>query len=383
MSEPAKSANEIEDVLSSIRRLVSEGQASVAPSRLVLTPAQRVVEPDDPWAPVPDAATAPDATAPVTGAADPAWGLEDRLSDWGEIESSGQEAVEEALAERSVAVPPGPADAIGAVAALSGEAEDDGQDQPAFEAETGDTNWPDAGATRTLRDLALVRGHPVQDAGAEPEVPEQGREDMAVVGEDDAPEHDDAVTDAARVAETPETMPAEDSADDGATPDATTPQDEAAEAVPGEVEAAAVAEANPVAEAENVADAEGVAEAEVAAEASAEAEAEAEAEVAAKAPPRMFSRPIRRNPEPVTGADADSDMDEDDDLDVEDLGDDPQPFSFPETEDGILDEETLRQIVADVVRAELQGVLGQRITRNVRKMVRREVRLALAAQELE
>jgi hypothetical protein len=383
MSEPAKSANEIEDVLSSIRRLVSEGQASVAPSRLVLTPAQRVVEPDDPWAPVPDAATAPDATAPVTGAADPAWGLEDRLSDWGEIESSGQEAVEEALAERSVAVPPGPADAIGAVAALSGEAEDDGQDQPAFEAETGDTNWPDAGATRTLRDLALVRGHPVQDAGAEPEgpaeVPEQGREGMAVVGEGDAPQHDDAVTDAARVAETPETMPAEDSADDGATPDATTPQDEAAEAVPGEVEAAAVAEANPVAEAENVADAEGVAETEVAAEAS----VEAEAEVAAKAPPRMFSRPIRRDPEPVTGADADSDMDEDDDLDVEDLGDDPQPFSFPETEDGILDEETLRQIVADVVRAELQGVLGQRITRNVRKMVRREVRLALAAQELE
>ncbi|BDW84469.1 hypothetical protein [Roseicyclus marinus] len=367
MSEPAKSANEIEDVLSSIRRLVSEGQASVAPSRLVLTPAQRVVEPDDPWAPVPDAATAPDATAPVTGAADPAWGLEDRLSDWGEIESSGQEAVEEALAERSVAVPPGPADAIGAVAALSGEAEDDGQDQPAFEAETGDTNWPDAGATRTLRDLALVRGHPVQDVGAEPEVPEQGREGMAVVGEGDAPQHDDAVTDAARVAETPETMPAEDSADDGATPDATTPQDEGAEAVPGEVEAAAVAEANPVAEAENMADAEGV----------------AETEVAAKAPPRMFSRPIRRDPEPVTGADADSDMDEDDDLDVEDLGDDPQPFSFPETEDGILDEETLRQIVADVVRAELQGVLGQRITRNVRKMVRREVRLALAAQELE
>jgi hypothetical protein len=145
------------------------------------------------------------------------------------------------------------------------------------------------------------------------------------------------------------------------------------------VEAAAVAEANPVAEAEDVADAEGVAETEVAAEAS----AEAEAEVAAKAPPRMFSRPIRRDPEPVTGADADSDMDEDDDLAVEDLGDDPQPFSFPETEDGILDEETLRQIVADVVRAELQGVLGQRITRNVRKMVRREVRLALAAQELE
>lgn len=48
-----------------------------------------------------------------------------------------------------------------------------------------------------------------------------------------------------------------------------------------------------------------------------------------------------------------------------------------------LDEETLRRIVAEVVREELQGALGERITRNIRKLVRREIRLVLAADELD
>lgn len=39
----------------------------------------------------------------------------------------------------------------------------------------------------------------------------------------------------------------------------------------------------------------------------------------------------------------------------------------------ILDEETLREIVRDVLREELQGVFGERITRNVRKLVRTEI----------
>ena len=51
--------------------------------------------------------------------------------------------------------------------------------------------------------------------------------------------------------------------------------------------------------------------------------------------------------------------------------------------DAILDEETLRDLVAEIVRQELQGSLGERITRNVRKLVRREIQRALAAQELE
>lgn len=52
-------------------------------------------------------------------------------------------------------------------------------------------------------------------------------------------------------------------------------------------------------------------------------------------------------------------------------------------EDAVLDEETLRAMVSDIVREELQGALGERITRNVRKLVRREIQRALAAQDLE
>ena len=49
----------------------------------------------------------------------------------------------------------------------------------------------------------------------------------------------------------------------------------------------------------------------------------------------------------------------------------------------LIDEETLRDLVSDIVREELQGALGERITRNVRKLVRREIHRALTAQELE
>lgn len=53
------------------------------------------------------------------------------------------------------------------------------------------------------------------------------------------------------------------------------------------------------------------------------------------------------------------------------------------SDEGILDEEALRDLVADIVREELQGALGQRITRNVRKLVRREIQRALSAHDLE
>lgn len=52
------------------------------------------------------------------------------------------------------------------------------------------------------------------------------------------------------------------------------------------------------------------------------------------------------------------------------------------TQEDFLDEESLRALVADIVREELQGALGERITRNVRKLVRREIQRALAAQDL-
>lgn len=64
-------------------------------------------------------------------------------------------------------------------------------------------------------------------------------------------------------------------------------------------------------------------------------------------------------------------------------------MSEPESEESdeprtmTMDEDALRAVIADVVRQELQGALGERITRNVRKMVRREIHRALAAQDLK
>ncbi|MFS4580496.1 hypothetical protein [Phaeobacter sp. C3_T13_0] len=51
-------------------------------------------------------------------------------------------------------------------------------------------------------------------------------------------------------------------------------------------------------------------------------------------------------------------------------------------EESFLDEHALRELVSEIVREELQGPLGERITRNVRKLVRREIHRALSAQNL-
>lgn len=47
-----------------------------------------------------------------------------------------------------------------------------------------------------------------------------------------------------------------------------------------------------------------------------------------------------------------------------------------------LNEEILREIVRDMVRAELQGALGEKITHSVRKLVRAEINRALAAHDM-
>ncbi len=76
-----------------------------------------------------------------------------------------------------------------------------------------------------------------------------------------------------------------------------------------------------------------------------------------------------------------------DDLDElelpEDISDDEIVTAAEEPAgDTFIDEETLREIVSELVRAELQGDLGDRITRNVRKLVRREIHHALASREI-
>lgn len=49
--------------------------------------------------------------------------------------------------------------------------------------------------------------------------------------------------------------------------------------------------------------------------------------------------------------------------------------------DAVVDEDFLRDIVSEIVREELQGDLGERITRNVRKLVRREIHRAMASRD--
>ncbi len=67
---------------------------------------------------------------------------------------------------------------------------------------------------------------------------------------------------------------------------------------------------------------------------------------------------------------------------AEDTPEEEDSFALP-GDDQLLDEEALRDLVSEIVRSELQGALGERITRNVRKLVRREIHRALTAQELE
>lgn len=48
-----------------------------------------------------------------------------------------------------------------------------------------------------------------------------------------------------------------------------------------------------------------------------------------------------------------------------------------------IDMDNLREIVTDIVREELRGPLGQKITRNVRKLVRQEIQRAMNVKALD
>lgn len=63
--------------------------------------------------------------------------------------------------------------------------------------------------------------------------------------------------------------------------------------------------------------------------------------------------------------------------------DEPEGEPAPDDAPLLLDEEVLRDLVAQMVRDELQGVLGEKITRNLRRLVRREIQRALAARDAE
>ncbi len=52
-------------------------------------------------------------------------------------------------------------------------------------------------------------------------------------------------------------------------------------------------------------------------------------------------------------------------------------------DEAVIDEEMLRDLVAEIVRQELTGTLGERITRNVRKLVRREIHRAMLTRDFD
>lgn len=58
------------------------------------------------------------------------------------------------------------------------------------------------------------------------------------------------------------------------------------------------------------------------------------------------------------------------------------PVDTPAAEDRVIDEDALAEMVARIVRQELQGELGERITRNIRKLVRAEVARELQMRNL-
>ncbi len=354
MSDPAKSPAEIEDVLSSIRRLVSEHQpgdtgASSQPSapeaaekkdeKLVLTAALRVTDPDDPWAPV---AVQEQETAPSS----PSFTPENRLSEFGDVsevevsDEAPSAEVEPALADegevselKSSAEPQADeiadldepeldAEELAELALLDGEI----PESAAFEPETGDDDWPDTSADRAVRDLAAMRGGAAVDDDPSSEM-EQSEGEGAI--------------DLSPAFEEVEVAGPETDMSDAEAEEIETTSNDAVDQVDAEFTPVFSRRSHDDPAETEEADASG-----------------AEAETAAE-------------PEAV-------------EAEVEDLGDTASPFTFPDDdEEDVLDEDTLRELIVDIVREELQGALGQRITRNVRKMVRREIRLALAAEELE
>jgi parvulin-like peptidyl-prolyl isomerase len=51
--------------------------------------------------------------------------------------------------------------------------------------------------------------------------------------------------------------------------------------------------------------------------------------------------------------------------------------------DNIFSEQVLRELVRDLIREQLQGDLGERITRNIRKLIKAEIARAMAVHALE
>lgn len=112
-----------------------------------------------------------------------------------------------------------------------------------------------------------------------------------------------------------------------------------------------------------------------------EPETEAETAAADPAHPRRLhladAQPEEQRPEPLLSSYEQMQSDVADDLFA------AENASAFGDEDPLIDEESLRALVSEIIRQELQGTLGERITRSVRKLVRREISRAMASRDFE
>ncbi len=334
MSDPVTNV-EIEDVLSSIRRLVSEdsrpapAEQNPVSDRLVLTPALRVADtaPDD----VETAPEAPQQTAPLT--------LEQPSVDAAEVDDTQHAAPADSDGDTTPSLEDRIAELETVVASSDDQWEPDGDVGDAYAGETGEAlPWEDhfeeesdAEDFEPAFEIEEAQDDPETDHGEEfheennhDEHPQDADPDAAAEGQEDA-EQDLHSEEPAAMEEPADDHPAE-----------MVDMDEGNNALDLS-EAAAMPETatdEPAPETDSRA-------------------AEAQATEAPQEAPMAADVPT------------------DGDLDL---------FAADEA---ILDEETLRELVADIVRQELQGALGERITRNVRKLVRREIHRALASHELD
>ena len=313
MSDPVTNV-EIEDVLSSIRRLVStddrsdaqpEDAAEDAPDKLVLTPSLRVSDAED-------------------AAEDAAQEADSAEEDHADLPQDDNAQDDQAEAELEA----------------TAEADDGTPVQDV---------WTEDESDEAQNDTTEAADMPDQAAEQEDE-PAAAATDAAD-DQDDNDDHDQPDELTARVAGFEEAVAARD---DGWEPDGEDPEDDNA--------------AKPLEEALPWQDAD--------AEDDTSADLVEDAEIVS----------------PTEGLDPFEPEEDDDPVAETPVSDEPAAAgvnAFLAEEDplgdeaAILDEEALRDLVTEIVRQELQGSLGERITRNVRKLVRREINRALSTQELE
>ena len=306
---------EVEDVVSSIRRLVSPDhrpRSRLLPEKLLLTPSFQVVS---------DAAPEPDAGQPEAG-----------QPEAGQPDAGQPEAGQpEAGLETSAAVDDNPVMAVAEHETVAEEA------FHSFEAEWEDEDWSDpepplAEFSEQIEDAEVIPGSSVTAEVS----PDQWLPDAALP--------DVAVPDVA----VPDALP------EPALPDLALADDAWQQAETDWVEEAPIPFAvhlRPVPVAPDDADDVG--------QAAPSIEVEAEAEVAPEAAGPDFAVEDAAEPEP--GLDAE----------------------LAAEASGAIDEDLLQALVRDLIRDELHGALGERITRNVRKLVRAEINRALASRSFD